>query len=279
MSNPYGPPSGPQPQQPYGQPYGQPGYGPPSGPQPQQPYGPPSGPQPQQPYGAPGYGQPGYGQHGGGVPPHVGQPVEWGWRVLGSLVDGCIPLGILTLAYVVSFILGAALGQGNVEVLGVIVLIVMFVAYLAIFGFALWNSAYRRGTRGQTIGQQAVKIRTLSEETGRPVGFGYAFLRQLCHVLDSMPCYVGWFAPLWDERNRTWADAITRTVVVRADIDPGTPYGPSGGYGAGSYGTPGHYGAPGGYPGGYGAPGGPPAPGNPGSGYPGQQPGIPPRQW
>ncbi|MDA3629102.1 CD225/dispanin family protein [Saccharopolyspora oryzae] len=49
MTNPYGgPPSGPNPQQPYGQQPG--GYGPPSGPMPQQPYGQPS------PYGQQGYG-------------------------------------------------------------------------------------------------------------------------------------------------------------------------------------------------------------------------------
>ncbi|MER7082157.1 Interferon-induced transmembrane protein [Saccharopolyspora kobensis] len=49
MTNPYGgPPSGPNPQQPYGQQPG--GYGPPSGPIPQQPYGQPA------PYGQPGYG-------------------------------------------------------------------------------------------------------------------------------------------------------------------------------------------------------------------------------
>lgn len=277
MNNPYGPPSGPQPQQPHGQP----GYGP----QPQQPHAAPGYGQPygQPGYGRMGYGQPGYGQAGPGQPgaglaPHVGQPAEWGWRVLGSLIDGCIPIGILAIAYVVSFVVAAVIGEANVQAIGATVLIVMLVAYLAIFGFAIWNSAYRRGTRGQTIGQQTVKIRTVSDETGRPVGFGYAFLRQMCHVLDSLPCYVGWFAPLWDERNRTWADAITRTSVVRADTDPAAPHGPSAGYGPGSYGTPGHYGPPGSQA----APGMPPASGNPGSGYPGQQPGMPPgqpRQW
>lgn len=76
MTNPYGgPPSGPQPQQPYGQQPG--GYGPPSGPMPQQPMGQPN------PY-AP---QPGMG----GAPPNN----NIGWGIGGLLL--CLPFGIPSL--------------------------------------------------------------------------------------------------------------------------------------------------------------------------------------
>src|SRR5690606_40248055 len=68
--------------------------------------------------------------------------------------------------------------------------------------FTIWNSAYRRGTTGQTIGQKMVKIKTVSEQTGQPVGFGNAFLRELCHALDSLACYVGFLAPLWRSEER-----------------------------------------------------------------------------
>ncbi|GAA0532231.1 hypothetical protein GCM10011581_16750 [Saccharopolyspora subtropica] len=76
MTNPYGgPPSGPNPQDPYGQ---------------QQPggYGPSSGPVPQQPYGQPAYGQqPGFG----GAPPN--NNIGWG---IGSIFL-CWPFAIPSL--------------------------------------------------------------------------------------------------------------------------------------------------------------------------------------
>ncbi|MGW3469763.1 CD225/dispanin family protein [Saccharopolyspora sp. NPDC000995] len=82
MTNPYGgPPSGPNPQQPYGQQPG--GYGPPSGPMPQQPYGQPD------PYGQanPYAPQPGMG----GAPPN--NNIGWG---IGSIFL-CWPFAIPSL--------------------------------------------------------------------------------------------------------------------------------------------------------------------------------------
>ena len=76
-----------------------------------------------------------------------------------------------------------------------------------------------------------VKIKTVSEETGQPIGFGNAFLRDLCHVVDSMVCYVGYLMPLWDGKRQTLADKIVRTVVVRVNgqagpVQPGCPQQP-----------------------------------------------------
>ncbi|WP_433871854.1 CD225/dispanin family protein [Saccharopolyspora sp. CA-218241] len=85
MTNPYGPPSGPQPEQPYGQ---QPGGYPQSGPIPQQPYG--QQPYGQQPYGQPPYGQP-YGMPNYGVPPN--NNIGWG---IGSIFL-CWPFAIPSL--------------------------------------------------------------------------------------------------------------------------------------------------------------------------------------
>lgn len=242
MSNPYGdPPSGPQPQQPHD----------PSG------YGPPSGPMSQQPYGVPGYGHPGH--PGMMVHPH-GRPAEWGTRALGYLVDGGIPGIGAVLALLLGLAVGAAfIGSGNDNAGGVAFLVTAVLGSLGMAVFSIWNVLYRRGTTGQTLGQQVVKIKTVGEDHGQPIGFGNAFLRQLCHVLDSMPCYIGFLAPLWDEKNQTWADKIMRSVVVAVE-QPGQAMPPTG--------QPG-------YPGqaGY--------PGQPSSGFPAQQPGYgqPPQQW
>ncbi len=39
-------------------------------------------------------------------------------------------------------------------------------------------------------------------------------LRDLAHVLDSLPFYIGWLWPLWDTKRQTFADKVVKTVVV-----------------------------------------------------------------
>ncbi|MFC7342156.1 RDD family protein [Saccharopolyspora griseoalba] len=256
MTNPYGPPPGPQ------QPHG----GPPSGPQPQQPYGPPSGPQPQQPY--PGYPQPSFGPMGAGP---AGVLAEWGTRAVGYLIDGAIPMAMVFVLYLIGggAMAGIIAANGDSQSPPVsfwILIVFMALAYLAIVGFSIWNLCYRRGTTGQTLGQKYMKIKTVSEQTGQPIGFGYAFLRQIVHIVDSIICGlpIGWLAPLWDEKKQTWADKIMSTVVVHLDGPGSMPHGQ----------VPGAPGMPpqGGYP---------PAPGQPPQGGfppPGQPPfGRPPQ--
>ncbi|MEV4733170.1 RDD family protein [Saccharopolyspora sp. NPDC049426] len=213
MNYPYGgPPSGPQ------QPYG----GPPSGPQPQQPFGPPSGPQPQQPYPPQqGYPQQYPPQPYGAPGAHpAGQLAEWGTRVLGYLIDGAIPGAVFFLLYIISgFIMGAVASGGDEDAAMtalIVVGIIMGLLYLGLLGFTIWNTCYRRGKTGQTLGQKVAKIKTVGEATGQPIGFGNAFLRQICHVVDSAICGlpIGWLSPLWDEKKQTWADKIVKTVVV-----------------------------------------------------------------
>ena len=50
---------------------------------------------------------------------------------------------------------------------------------------------------------------------GSYVGGGTAFLRELAHVIDGLPCYLGYLWPLWDDKRQTFADKICSTVVVR----------------------------------------------------------------
>jgi hypothetical protein len=43
-----------------------------------------------------------------------------------------------------------------------------------------------------------------------------AFGRDVCHILDSIVCYVGFLFPLWDAKRQPLAGKIVRTVVVPA---------------------------------------------------------------
>ena len=51
--------------------------------------------------------------------------------------------------------------------------------------------------------------------TGQPIGGGMSFVRQLLHIVDGLPCYIGYLWPLWDDKRQTFSDKIMTTVVVR----------------------------------------------------------------
>lgn len=226
--------------------------------------GPPAYP-PQQPMGP------------GGAPPLA----EWGTRVLGYLIDIAPVLGVMLINLILIVVAVQNLSFG--------LLAIVWLLWLAVAVYGIWNTAYRRGTTGQTIGQMVVKIKTVDMATMQPLGFGMAFVRQLAHIVDSLPLDIGFLAPLWDHRNQTWADKIVNSVVVVAPAGRGGPgagpgmyaqqpsaYPPSGypqqGYSPGYPQTPGYPQGPGGYP--PGAGGYPQGPGYPpgGGGYPQQPP-------
>ena len=184
-----------QPSQPYGQ---QPGYG-------QQTYG------GQQNYGQP-YGQPpaGYqtgpvmgGGYGYGAPPYA----SWITRVGAYLVDA-LP------AWVLIGIGAALLGHGGAGAA------IGLIFYLASLGWVGYNRWYRAGVTGQSLGKSATNVRMISEQTGQPIGGGMAFVRDLCHFVDAIICYVGFLFPLWDAKRQTLADKIISTVVVKNDVVP-----------------------------------------------------------
>jgi uncharacterized RDD family membrane protein YckC len=183
----------------YGQPgnYGQPGYGQSGN------YGQSAG------YGQPGYGQPGgYGpppQPGGyGGPPNPGgyqasHYANWLQRAGAYLID-LVPVWLL-------IIIGKATGSAAIFDVFVIIAI----------GVTGYNRWYLAGKTGQSWGKMALHLSLISEGTGQPIGGGMAFARDLCHIVDSIICYIGWLFPLWDAKRQTLADKIMKTVVIPAN--------------------------------------------------------------
>jgi len=197
------------------------GYGPPPGGQQGGGYGPPPGGQQGGGYGGPP--QDGYGgaQQGGYPPPppqgdYPPQQGVWGppqggyapqgppnyanWitRVGGYLLD-VIPVAII-------FGIGRATGSVGIDLIFIII-------GIAVTGYNRW---YMAGKTGQSWGKKALHISLISEATGQPIGAGMAFVRDICHIVDSIICYVGWLFPLWDAKRQTLADKIVKTVVVPA---------------------------------------------------------------
>ncbi len=183
----------------YGQ---QPGYGQPAPGYGQPPYG---GPQPG--YGQPAYGgqQPGYGQM---PPPQYGQQpgygypqgpaaayANWGQRVGSAVIDWLIP-GIIASVF-------RAVSEGLYVVVALIALV-----------WVLYN-AYQGGKTGQSIGKKALGTRLVRSTDGQPIGGGLAIGRYFLHILDGLPCLLGYLWPIWDSKRQTFADKIVGSVVIK----------------------------------------------------------------
>ena len=121
---------------------------------------------------------------------------NWGQRVGAYLID-YVPIFVLELIAVIS---------RNA--------IIWFVFILASLGWWIYNRCIQAGRTGQSLGKKTLHLRLLSEKTGEPIGAGMAFARDICHILDSLACYIGWLFPLWDARRQTFADKIIGTVVI-----------------------------------------------------------------
>jgi uncharacterized RDD family membrane protein YckC len=121
---------------------------------------------------------------------------NWGQRVLAYLID-VAPIVILEIIFYR-----------------------IFIAYLLILlvsiGWTIYNRWYQGGTTGQSLGKKIMNIRLVSDETGQPIGMLMAFVRDICHIIDAVICYVGFLFPLWDAKRQTLADKIVKTVVIPA---------------------------------------------------------------
>jgi uncharacterized RDD family membrane protein YckC len=122
---------------------------------------------------------------------------NWGQRVGAYLID-VLPVVILDT-------IGREIGFGVYAVFALIGL-----------AFTVYNRWYLGGTTGQSLGKKALGLRLISEQSGQPIGPLMAFLRDICHILDTLACFVGWLFPLWDAKRQTFADKIVGTVVVPA---------------------------------------------------------------
>jgi uncharacterized RDD family membrane protein YckC len=188
----------------------------------QQPFGQPPGGQ--QPFGQPPPGQaPPYGQQAPfGQPAPFGPPgapfgapqnyANWGQRAGALIIDQAPIIVVYILAVILTFSGARPIGFALYGLGGLIGL-----------GWAVYNRWIQQGNTGQSLGKRILGIKLVSEQTGQPVGAGTAFLRDLCHIVDGLPCYVGYLWPLWDDKSQTFADKIVTSVVVLADATPGQP--------------------------------------------------------
>jgi uncharacterized RDD family membrane protein YckC len=118
----------------------------------------------------------------------------WGKRVGAYLLDFALPGVIAVICFRISIAVGIIL-------------------YLVALVWMFYN-VFQGGKSGARWGQKIVGIRMLKEATGQPLGGGLAIARLFVHIIDGIPCDVGYLWPLWDSKKQTFADKIMGTVVV-----------------------------------------------------------------
>jgi uncharacterized RDD family membrane protein YckC len=138
-----------------------------------------------------------------------GQRAQWGERVLAYLIDIALISIPVALGQMVLVLGGQrpGVGAGGAG-------IVAALAALVSLGVWAWNRGVRQGRTGRSVGKSTVGLVLLAESDGQPVGTGRALLRDVAHILDALPCYLGFLWPLWDAKRQTWADKIVKTTVL-----------------------------------------------------------------
>jgi uncharacterized RDD family membrane protein YckC len=125
---------------------------------------------------------------------------SWGQRVAATLIDAVILIPI----YILAAIFAAIGGIGN---------LIAFLLYIVCIVLAIYW-LIQTGAKGQSPGKKVMGIQVVNANTGQFIGGGMGFVRYLAHIIDGIPCYIGYLFPLWDKKKQTLADKVMSTVVV-----------------------------------------------------------------
>lgn len=148
------------------------------------------------------------GAPGTGAGP-IGTYATWGQRFAALLIDGLLMLA----GYIPLFVLAAIAGAIN-DGLAALVLIL---GYLALLAAWIYLMPWGQGITGQTPGKRIMGIQVVKDGTGEFMGGGLGIGRWFASILNSLPLYLGWLWPLFDDKNQTFADKIVSTVVTQTD--------------------------------------------------------------
>jgi uncharacterized RDD family membrane protein YckC len=143
---------------------------------------------------------------------------NYGRRVVAYLID----VALTWLLPIVVTIFGVAfLFADSSRGLGVVLVVVSLFWPLVV---GILNAVVRQGTKGATIGKSAMGLSLIKEETGAPVGVGYALLRVflgwlLGTVTSGIFTIVDLIFPAIDDKGQRVLDKMLKTIVI--DGNPG----------------------------------------------------------
>lgn len=163
---------------------------------------------------APGWPQPAWPaapqaqpQHAGAPAPVAmpGTPASLGRRAAAYLIDSAIVLAAWILLGLIGSVLAQALGSVAYAVVGL-------VGLLLLIGWFLVYSAMQGGHG--SIGMRIMKLQLVRLETGAPLGFGAALLRNVIWGLAGA-IIVGYFSVLFDGsgRRQGWHDKVVHAFM------------------------------------------------------------------
>ncbi len=164
----------------------------------------------------------------GYVEAHFGPVATFGDRVVALLIDTVV--GIVAF---VPFVVGLGLfigalprsttydaygdlvTSGGNTALAVTGGVVMALGLLTAVAVGVWNRIWRMGRTGQSIGKSRTGLMLLDARTGRPIGAGMCFLRELVSGAVNQVVYLSYLWMLWDEDRQTLADKVVHSAVVK----------------------------------------------------------------
>ena len=135
-----------------------------------------------------------------------GRPAGWWARAAAFGIDVLIPLA----AVVTLLLIGWSAARG-----GWLWWVCLVLAAATVVAIAV-NRVLLPCSTGWTLGRSIVGIEVVDRDGGAP-GQRQLIMRELAHVLDTIPCALGWLWPLLDARGRTFADTLARTEVHLVD--------------------------------------------------------------
>lgn len=137
----------------------------------------------------------------------------YGRRAAAALIDFVLTWVVAILIVILGV---AVLFSDSIRPLGIVLIVGGVFWAPALFVF---NDIIRQGKSGQTIGKTRLGIQLVREESGLPIGVGYAILRLLAsYALNTVSAGLFWIVdyifPAFDKKKQRVIDKMIQTVVI-----------------------------------------------------------------
>jgi uncharacterized RDD family membrane protein YckC len=137
---------------------------------------------------------------------------SWGARVVAAIIDW-LPTAVVYFVFALLFGNNTAgAGAVSTNLSGPPALLFFLIA----IGWLVYNWGLKQGRTGKTFGKGVMNIAVFKAGTTEPLGTGLSIGRYFVHIIDEIPCFLGFLWPLWDAENRTFTDMILNTRVYKA---------------------------------------------------------------
>ena len=136
-----------------------------------------------------------------------GRPAGWWARAAAFGIDVLCPLALVATV----LLIGWSAPRGGWLWWICLVLAAALVVAIAV------NRLLLPDMTGSTLGRSVLGIAVVQRDGGGRPSPWRLLLRDLAHVLDTIPLALGWLWPLLDARGRTFADMLVRTEVHEVD--------------------------------------------------------------